>query len=395
MISNYKILFNLRVLKNVLISFVDSFFVLYFLEISNNNILPLGIYKLVDVTTVYVVIFLLRNFCKSKHRIILLRIGIVLDFVYFLTIMLLREKIVNYMYFMGFLFGLEEAFYYSVYNILESDGVSNDERTKFIGSYTAIKALFVTMFPLIFGEAIYTIGFTKSLTIVMIIVILRMLLSFAFKDTNIPKRKKTDLHTYKNIVKNEKRIKQVYKMEFFNALTYSEGALTYIITIYIIKVFADSVSLGIFTSIFSIITSILGILFAKYIKQKQYKSIIQISMTFTIITLLVMIYKCNMLTIILFNLMQTFSKTLLNLINENTQYNMANLSIIKKEYKVEYWIGNETVLFMGRAISQILFILMNFINPKLILYIFIVFLILWAKNSIQLQEVVQKEKVIE
>ena len=388
--SNYKILFSLRVLKNILYSFVDSFLVLYFLDISHNNILPLGIHKIVQVTTVWVVIFLLRNLCKSKNRVVLLRVGIILDFVYFLTIILLKEKVVDYIYFLGFLYGLEEAFYYSVYNVLESNEVSNNERTKYIGSYTAVTALLTFISPIIFGSAINALGFIKGLTIMLVILILRIFLSFIFKDRNIPKYKKTNLKEYINIIKKEEKIKQLYKVDFFNGLTYSSGAVTTIITIYIIKIFSTNISLGVFTAIFNIITSILGILFAKYIKKEHYKSIIKVSMFFTITFLLIMIYKCNMIRVVVFNLFQTFSKNLIDLINTNSKYNMANLESIKKEYKVEYWIGIETALFLGRIISQSLFILTAFTNSNLILYIFIIFLILYAKDSMKLQEVIEK-----
>lgn len=51
--NNYKILFSFRILKSILTTFVDSFLVLYFLELSTGNILPLGIYKLVAVTFVW------------------------------------------------------------------------------------------------------------------------------------------------------------------------------------------------------------------------------------------------------------------------------------------------------------------------------------------------------
>lgn len=391
--SNYKILFGLRVLKNILYSFVDSFLVLYFLDISHNNILPLGIHKIVQVTTVYVVIFLLRNLCKSKNRVVLLRIGIILDFVYFLTIILLKEKVVDYIYFLGFLYGLEEAFYYSVYNVLETNEVSNKERTKFIGSYTAVTALLTFISPIIFGSAISALGFIKGLIIMLVILIFRIFLSFIFKDRNIPKDKKTNLKEYINIIKKEEKIKQLYKVDFFNGLTYSSGAVTTIITIYIIKIFSTSISLGIFTAIFNIITSILGVLFAKYIKKQHYKSIIKVSMFFTITFLLIMIYKCNMITVVVFNLFQTFSKNLVDLINTNSKYNMANLKTIKKEYKVEYWIGIETALFLGRVISQSLFILTAFTDSNLILYIFIIFLILYAKNSIKLQEEIKEEVI--
>ena len=53
--KNYKVLFSLRLLKSILTNFVDVFLVLYFINVSNNNILPLGIYKLVAMITVWLV----------------------------------------------------------------------------------------------------------------------------------------------------------------------------------------------------------------------------------------------------------------------------------------------------------------------------------------------------
>lgn len=390
--NNYRVLFSLRVLKNILTSFVDSFLILYFLDISSSNILPLGIYKLVAIFAIYGVMFFVRNLCKSKHRVNLIRIGIILNFIYFLTIILLKENVVNYIYLVGLLYGLEEGFYYSVYNNIESDGITNDERAKFIGNYTAVQSILSIVFPLIFGGLIYATGFIKSLIVVLVIVIIQIILSFMIKDNNIPKTSRTNLKKFRNIAKNNNEIMQVYKMRFFSGLTYSEGAFSYIVTIYIIKVFSNSVSLGIFTSVFSLISAILGILFAKYIKQKQYNSIIKVSMFFTIISLLAMIYKCNMITIILFNLCKTFSKGLMDLINTSSQANISNKEIIKNEYKVEYWLGIEGSLFIGRAISNTLFILMAFTDVNVMIYIFALFLALLAINSIKLQKVMQEQE---
>lgn len=390
--SNYKVLFSLRILKNILTSFVDSFLILYFLDVSNSNILPLGIYKLVAVIAIYSVIFFVKNLAKSKHRINLMRIGIILDFIYFLTIILLRDKVVDYIYLIGLLYGLEEGFYYSVYNMLESDGIANKERAKFTGTYTAIQSILSIIFPFIFGSLIYATGFIKSLIIVLIIVVLRIILSFIFKDKNIPQNSKTNFKEYFELTKNDKRFKQQYKVEFFNGLTYSEGAFSYIVTIYIIKVFSNSFSLGIFTSIFSIITCIIGILFAKCIKEKHYATAIKITMTFTVISLCLMIFKCNTITIVLFNLFQTISKSIVSLINGNSQLNLCNVEKIRKEYKVEYWLANETCLVIARIISNSIFILMAYTNSNLIIMLFVVFLILFASNSIKLQKFINEAK---
>ncbi len=389
--NNYKVLFSLRTLKNILTNFVDSFLVLYFLDVSDRNIVPLGIYKLVAIIAIYSVIFLTRNFSKSKNRANLMRIGIVLDFVYFLTIILLKDKIVNYIYLVGLLYGLEEGFYYSVYNILESDGITNEERAKFAGTYTAIESILSIIFPLIFGSLIYATGFLKSLTVVFIIVILRIILSFIYKDNNVPKSNKTNMKKYFALTNKDKRFKQMYKVEFLNGIVYSEAAFSYIVTIYIIKVFSDSFSLGVFTSIFSVITFIIGILFAKFINRKYYASAIKISMVFTILSLFLMIFRCNAITIVLFNLFQTISKKLKNLITGNNQANLSNYSKIAKEYKTEYWLANETSLVIGRIISSSVFILLAYIDTTIMIILYALFLILFAINSIKLQKIIMEE----
>ncbi len=390
--NNYKVLFSLRILKSILTSFVDSFFVLYFLDVSDNNILPLGIYKLVAVITVYIVIFLVRNIAKSKYRVNLMRIGIIIDFIYFLTIILLKDKIIHHIYLVGLLYGLEEGFYFSVYNTIESDGIANEERAKYRGSFTAVQSILTIIFPLLFGSLIYSSGFIKSLLIVLIIIVLRIILSFVFKDNNIPQSNRTNLKEYFKLTKNDKRIKQLYKVIFFDGITYSEGAFSYIVTIYIIKVFSNSFTLGIFTSIFSIITCIIGFLFAKCIKKEHYTSIIKITMSLTILSLGIMIFNCNAITIILFNLFQTISKNIVILINETSQSNLCNIEKIRKEFKGEFWIFNETSYVIARVISNSLFILMAYTNSNIIILLFVVFLILLANSSIKLQKVIEEEK---
>ncbi len=396
--NNYKILFSLRLLKSIIFNFVDSFLVLYFLDVSDSNILPLGIYKLVAIIAIYGVIFLTRNFAKSKHRANLMRIGIVLDFVYFLTIILLRDKVVNYIYLVGLLYGLEEGFYYSVYNILESDGVTNEERAKFVGINTSIESILSIVFPLIFGSLISATGFLKSLIVVFIIVIIRIILSFIYKDNNIPKSNKTNMKEYSELIKDDKRFKQMYKVEFLNGLVFSEAAFAYIVTIYIIKVFSNSFSLGVYLFYsssklsLSIITFIIGIWFAKFIKEKHYSSAIKVSMLFTVISLFIMIFKCNAVTIVLFNLFSTISKKLKNLIIGNTQANLSNYDKIKKEYKTEYWLANETSLVIGRIISSSLFILLAYLDSTVMIIVYAIFLILFTLSATKLQKFVLEDK---
>lgn len=389
-LNNYKILFLLRLLKSILNNFVDIFLVLYFIKVSNSNILPLGIYKLVAMVTVWVVMFFTKNRCKENGRIHFMKIGIVLYFVYFLSIIILKEKVVDYIYLIGMLYGLEEGFYYSVYNMIESDGIDNKDRTKYVGVYTAVKNIVSIIFPLIFGGMIQKSGFINATIFALFIVIFEIILSNLFKDNNIPKGNKTNFKEFKNIIKNNKGFKNIMVMKICSGLTYSEGALSYVITIYIIKVFSESISLGIFTSIFSVISVIIGILFIKIIKNKYYVPLMIVTSFTTIVLLCIMLLNCNFITIVLYNLSQTISKGLIDLINEKNIFGFSNIKAIKQEYKVEYFLSIETSLFIGRVISNVLFILMAFTNTQFIMIIFVVFAIMYAASTIMLQISMQK-----
>lgn len=388
--DNYKILFSLRILKSILNNFVDVFLVLYFLTVSNNNILPLGIYKLVAMIAVWLVIFLTRNYCKSKGRIRFMRIGIMLYFIYFLSIIILKEKVIEYIYLIGLLYGLEEGFYYSIYNMIESDGVENKDRAKYIGTYTLVKNIISIIFPLIFGGLIQKSGFINATIFALFIVILEIILSNIFRDNNIPKSNRTNFKEFKKITNDHEEFKRIIETKVCAGLTYSEGALSYVITIYIIKVFSESVSLGIFTSIFSIISALIGLLFVKVIKPNYYKNLMISTSTITIILLCIMLLNCNFVTIVLYNLFQTISKGLTDLINEKNISNFSNIKAIKQEFKVEYFLSIETSLFIGRVISNVLFIFMAFTNSNFMIIIFVVFAIMRAISSIRLETSMSK-----
>lgn len=383
--KNYKVLFWLRLLKSILTNFVDVFLVLYFINVSNNNILPLGIYKLVAVMTVWFVIFLSRNYCKSKNRVWLMRIGIVMYFIYFLAIILLKEQVVNYIYLIGLLYGLEEGFYYSVYNTIESDGIENKYREKYLGTYNGCKNIVSIIFPLFFGSLIQNSGFINTIIFVLVIVFLEIMLSIILKDNNIPECNKTNLKEFNNVMKQHPEFKSIIITNVCSGLTYSEGALSYVITLYIIKVFSESVSLGIFTSIFSVISIIIGFLFVKVIKPKYYIKLLSFFLPITIVLLCIMLLNCNFITVVSYNLFQTVSKLLSDLIKERNIFNFSNIDTIKRKYKVEYFFTLETALLIGRVISNSLFILMAFLGANFIMTIFVIFVIFQALSVIKLQ----------
>lgn len=385
-LNNYKILFIFRIIKTILNLFLDSFFVLYFITLSNNNILPFGIYKLISITLLYLTILLLRNRCKSKNRVNLLRTGLIIYFLYFILLIILRDNIVKYMYLIGIIYGIQEGFYYSIFNILESDSITNQERTKYNGKYKIISNIISFIFPIICGSLIAVTSFNKFLVIILLLLMILIIISFKIKDSFIPKDNKVKLREYLDIIKTNKAIINIYNTNVFSGLTYSSGAFLSIITIYIISVYNNSISLGIYSSIICLIVAILSFLFGYIIKKDKYINIILITSLSSIISLIIMIYNCNLITIVIFNILSKINWEFIYLVNITSQGNLTNINEIKDKYKVEFYQFYELSLFIARFISFILFILMSFISVNYILPIFIVFLLLLMFNSIRVQK---------
>ena len=206
------------------------------------------------------------------------------------------------MYLIGILYGLQEGFYFSVFNIFESDSISNFERPKYNGNCRTMSNILSIIFPLLLGGLITISNYSTSFIIIICLITSLILISFAIKDIKIKENKKTNLRAYYQIVKKNKALQNIYNANIFSGLTYSSGAFLSIITIYIIKVCNSSMSLGIYTSIIAFIVAFIAFLFGHVIKKKMYIKIIYITMFMSVLGLVLLIFKCNYVTIILFSL---------------------------------------------------------------------------------------------
>ena len=78
------------------------------------------------------------------------------------------------------------------------------------------------------------------------------------------------------------------------------------------------------------------------------------------------------------------------MIKSNNQFDLSNQKELRKQYKVEYFVGLEFSIFIGRVISQSLFILMAFIeNTTIMMIVFAMLLILYELNSVELNNEMQ------
>ena len=84
---------------------------------STNSILNIAIYYIFTYATMALSTLVVAALAEKRNRIKIFRIGIILKFIYILIIILLKEKIINYLPIISILYGISASCYYFPYNL--------------------------------------------------------------------------------------------------------------------------------------------------------------------------------------------------------------------------------------------------------------------------------------
>jgi len=90
-----KAIFLINVLKNIINVYFDTFFVMYFFQIANYEIVPLAKYYITLYMFIGIGFVFIRKSIKKNIIVPYLRLGISMQALYIALIMLLKENIIN------------------------------------------------------------------------------------------------------------------------------------------------------------------------------------------------------------------------------------------------------------------------------------------------------------
>ena len=121
-----KVLILDQVVGKIITIFLDIFLAAYFYKISKQNIIYLSIYNIVGWITATIGAILVSDIIKRKNKIKLYRFGTIIKSLYIFMIILLGERIVNYVYLIGVMYGISIATTGFPFNMIESENISSE-----------------------------------------------------------------------------------------------------------------------------------------------------------------------------------------------------------------------------------------------------------------------------
>ena len=88
----------INAMRKVMSLFLGPFLTAYFIKKSQESIIDISVYNIFSYILLAIGSFIVASIIKNKFRVGMFRIGVILNFLYIMTIIILREKIINYLW---------------------------------------------------------------------------------------------------------------------------------------------------------------------------------------------------------------------------------------------------------------------------------------------------------
>lgn len=369
--SNIIIIIN--ALRKIIEIFSGPFLTTYFIKTSLESILDISIYNTFSYIVLAITCLMVGYIIKNKFKMAAFRAGVIINFIYILTIIILKERIIQHLWLLAILYGLFSGLYFMPFNLILGNKIKNEDRTGYEVKKEMISSIINIVIPILLGSMITVTNYILTAVIILILSLIQIILSFVLKPLE-ESGEKFNMKGMIQIVKKNKDIKRMMLAEYLTGISVNNSALATIATILIYNAFQTDLNLGIITSISYILQLIVIYLYGKRYKGKSDKNIIILLSILPMITLGMFLLYPNAVTVIIYNLYFTIFVNLIGIIRSVRLYNISNSGEINRSNQEEFWSVREVCLNLGRATGFVILLIAGIIADSAVLHIVMIML---------------------
>ena len=363
-------------IKKIMTIFLGPFLTAYFISTSTNSILNIAIYYIFTYATMALSTLVVAALAEKGNRIKIFRIGIILNFIYILIIILLKEKIINYLPIISILYGISASCYYFPYNLFIINKVKNTERTNYMVKLFITISVVGILFPIIFGSIITITNYILTAVIVLFISLIQIILSFFITDNHNGDLEEYNLKKAWLELKKNKQVINCLAGEFFIGMNICNGALETVMVILILNSFKTNINLGIITSIATLLSILVVKIYGLIYNKRDDKKVIIISSIIPVISLIIFLILKTNTTVIIYKFSYVIFAEILSLVRKIKIFNLSNSKIVNKSNQCEFNAIREVTLNVGRVTGYTLLLLAGLTQSAVVLNIVTIILTL-------------------
>ena len=363
-------------IKKIMTIFLGPFLTAYFISTSTNSILNISIYYIFTYATMALSTLVVAVLAEKRNRIKIFRIGIILNFIYILIIILLKEKIINYLPIISILYGISASCYYFPYNLFIINKVKNTERTNYMVKLFITISVVGILFPIIFGSIITITNYILTAVIVLFISLIQIILSFFITDNHNGYLEEYNLKKAWLELKKNKQVINCLAGEYFIGMNICNGTLETVMVILILNSFKTNINLGIITSIATLLSILVVKIYGLIYNKRDDKKVIIISSIIPVISLIIFLILKTNTTVIIYKFSYVIFAEILSLVRKIKIFNLSNSKIVNKSNQCEFNAIREVTLNIGRVTGYTLLLLAGLTQSAVVLNIVTIILTL-------------------
>lgn len=335
------------------VSLSSIFFNIYLWKISH-NIETAAVYNLFQFMTVPFVFFMATHLFKQKGIILSMRLGLLVHVVFFLLVLLLKDKIAHLTPLFGILMGLGQGMYFFGYNVSTYDCTNNLNRDRFSGLNGAVGAFAGMVAPLVGGVIIQTMGTSTGYNTVFSIMVLCFILATMVTRTFVAHTGKTrcNFSHARGLIGAEWR--RVNWSMFLRGLR--EGVMSFLLILVFYEFSQNELQLGFFNLVISFSTFLSYYVVGRYIsRDRRFLSMFLGGIFLAFFTTMVL-WEPSLKSFWLFGLANSLFYPLIFVPLTTISYNVIRNNERTADYHVEFLSLREIPLNIGRILGILLLI---------------------------------------
>lgn len=342
---------------------LSNTFVNIYLWKQSGEFADLGLYNLSVVVFQPLTFILAGRWAKKIDRVIVLRLGVIFLSLFYLAVLVTGSDASEHLILLGGLLGVGYGFYWLAYNVLTFEITEPETRDFFNGFLGGLESLGGMIGPIFAGFLITKlkteIGYTTIFSISLSLFVLAVICSF-FLDRRKAEGK-FDLKKVFAEVKRNDNWRNTVLANIFQGMR--DGIFVFVVTIWVFLVTKSEFALGIINFTLSFMSLFFYLVVTKEMKQHLRKKAIFLGSFVISFSVFIILFELTFVHLLIYSFIIGIAYPIINVPFNSMTYDIIGTSTDARELRIEYVVGLEICVNVGRVISLIIFILTISIFP--------------------------------
>ncbi len=319
----------------------------------SKNFIVLAEYNLMQYMFLPITFIFAGWLSKRKNGIWSLRLGILFFIILFGLILLFQDKISNFVLIFGILFGVAAGFYWLAFHVLSFDFTSTENRDTFNGYNGSIAGICSAVAPIssayIINKNVLGMGYTIVFSISLLLFVVLILVSFLLKAEYYGRKM-----DFKKIIGTNSHDWSFLRKGLFT-WGFRDVIIGFLIFVLVFKTTGSEWSVGTFSLIGSLISSVAFVIEQKLVKPKSRLKSMLAGAGLMFLAVWGLVVNISYGTLLLFIILDSAFLPFFMVPFSSAGFNIISLQH-QEDLRLEYIINKEIILNMGRVVSLLILI---------------------------------------